>query len=455
MTAKRSLTVWGVWAVAALFYTVAIINRTSLAALGPAAQDHFSIDATTLSSFAVLQLIVYAGLQIPVGLVLDRVGPTLVLLSGGVLMLVGQTLMATVDAIPLVILARVLVGAGDACTFISVMRVLGEWFPVRQLPVVSQITALLGQAGQLVAVTPLSLAVGWLGWAGGFLGIVAVGLLVTLLGFFVLRDYPGAGTALERMRRRQGRRSRDATPSVSYSSVLTDSIPVVSAARLDPEEQRLRDIVPRLFALIRIPGIRLAFWVHFAPPFAINVFVLLWGYPFLMGGVGLDRAGAAGLLSVGVVASMIAGLVIGPLTARFAGQRVWFVIAIVLGTAGSWIAVLLHPGTPPMWLLVLMIVLMAIGGPASMVAFEVVRTHAPPSQAGVATGLVNMGGFTASLLCILLVGVSLDLQGAGSPETYSMDAFRNAFALQLPFWGLGLAMMLVELLRTRRALRNP
>ncbi|MBN9612506.1 MAG: MFS transporter, partial [Actinobacteria bacterium] len=58
---------WVVWSVALAAYVVAIINRSSLAALGPATQDHFGIDATTLSMFAVIQLIVYASLQIPVG----------------------------------------------------------------------------------------------------------------------------------------------------------------------------------------------------------------------------------------------------------------------------------------------------------------------------------------------------------------------------------------------------
>lgn len=210
MPAARPILPWVVWGVGAIAYAVAIINRSSLAALGPATQEHFGIDATTLSMFAMIQLIVYAALQIPVGTLLDRYGATALILVGGILMSVGQIVMATVADVWLAILARMLVGAGDACTFISVLRLLPEWFSLRQLPVVSQVTALIGQAGQLVSVTPLALAVAAFGWTSAFLGVAAVGVLVALLGACVLRDRPGLGTVFERMTRRVGRISRNA-----------------------------------------------------------------------------------------------------------------------------------------------------------------------------------------------------------------------------------------------------
>src|SRR6218665_1807006 len=178
MRERRTVLPWAVWGVALAAYVVAIINRSSLAALGPATQEHFGIDATTLAMFAVIQLIVYASLQVPVGVLLDRFGSTVMILSGGVLMLAGQLVMATVLDVRLAILARVLVGAGDACTFISVIRLLPEWFSLRQLPVISQMTGLVGQIGQLISVTPLALVVGGFGWATGFIGVAAVGLLV-------------------------------------------------------------------------------------------------------------------------------------------------------------------------------------------------------------------------------------------------------------------------------------
>lgn len=453
MRTARPLLPWVVWGVAALAYAIAIVNRSSLSALGPAAQEHFGIDATALSMFAMIQLVVYAGLQIPVGVLLDRLGPTSMILGGGLLMVVGQAVMATAPDVSLAILARVLVGAGDACTFISVMRLLPEWFAVRQLATVSQLTGLIGQAGQLISVTPLAMLVGAVGWAGGFLGVAATGLLVVLLGSLVLRDRPGTGTLLERLTGRAGRITRNArslatpppTGVVEAMPPATEMIPVVKEPRI-----RALGFWAQARRLLGIPGVRLAYWVHFTSPFALNAFVLLWGTPFLIGGIGLAQPAAGALLSLTVVSSMTAGLVLGPISSRFIERRVWISVGIIAAIAVCWIAVLVWPGTPPLWLLIVLLVVTPFGGPASMISFEVARSHTPRSFAGFGTGLVNTGGFTASLLVIVLIGLVLDLQGAGSPESYSLGAFKVAFAVQIPFWVGGLAMILIEMRRTKR-----
>lgn len=451
MRTAKPLLPWVVWGVAAIAYAVAVINRSSLASLGPATQEHFGIDATTLAAFPVIQLIVYAGLQIPVGVLLDRVGTTAMVLGGAVLMIIGQAAMATVADVWLAILARVLVGAGDACTFISVMRLLPEWFAVRQLPTVSQLTGLIGQAGQLVSVTPLAVLVGVAGWTNGFLSLAAVGLLVTILGAVVLRDHPGAPTLLERVIGRRGKLTRTArsladpvtTVTAAIGPPATGIIPVVKS-------RRGLSFIGRTRRMLKVPGIRLAFWLHFTSPFALNVFLLLWGTPFLTGGVGLSASEAAGLLSITVLSSMFAGLVLGPVSSRFVERRVWINFAITVAIACTWFAVFLWPGTPPMWLLITLILVMPLGGPASMIAFEVLRSHSPRSFAGFATGLVNTGGFVATLITILFIGLVLDVQGAGSPEDYSLGAFKWAFAVQIPLWVLGLTMILIESRRTKR-----
>lgn len=447
MSVKRPILPWVVWGVALLAYIMAVVNRSSLAALGPTTQNHFGIDATTLSMFAMIQLVVYAGLQIPVGKLIDRLGPTVLMLSGGMLMVVGQTAMALAGEVWIAILARVFVGAGDACTFICVMRMLPEWFSVRQLPTLSQLTSLTGQAGQLISVTPLAFVVTQFGWTTGFLGVAAVGLLVVLLGAVTLRDAPGVGTLVERMTGRMGKATRgsrslganEPTGMFMTPPPATDMIAIPRA---------LRGGTAR--GLLGIPGIRLAYWLHFTSVFSLISFLLLWGTPFLIGGAGLSQRAAAGLLSFTVIVTMVGGLLLGPLSTRFARQRVWITWSICLGILITWALTLLWPGVPPMWLIVATLVMVALGGPASMIAFEVLRSHSPRRYAGFSTGLVNTAGYTATLLVIMFIGLLLDWQGAGSPETYTPAAFKTAFAVQIPFLLLGLTLIVVEWVRTRR-----
>ena len=84
-----------------------------------------------------------------------------------------------------------------------------------------------------------------------------------------------------------------------------------------------------------------------------------------------------------------------------------------------------------------------------MIAFDHARTHNPSHRLSTATGVTNAGGFIAALIAIFLIGLALDLQGAGTPDTYSLDAFRIAFLAQVPLWLLGAAFIIIERKRTR------
>ena len=453
MRRSNTLLPWVVWGVAVFSYVVAVVNRSSLAALGPQAQSHFEIDATTLAMFPVIQLAVYAGMQIPVGMLLDRFGSSLMVLAGGAFMLVGQTLMATVTDLPLVILARILVGAGDACVFVSVMKILPEWFPIRQIPTVSQLTGLLGQAGQLVSVIPLAIAVDRFGWRSGFLGIAAVALIAMILVIVVMRDSPRDRTIAERM---LGKELKVSEAEQRYTAVtgVVAAPPATSMLPIVKQRFDLFQMVQRSRQIVAMPGVRLAFWMHFTSPFAMNVFVLLWGTPFLVGGLGVEPAAAKGMLSLTIIASSFASLVLGPVSSRFMERRVAIYTCITIAIASVWIAIMLWPGNPPVWLVFALLIIMPIGGPASMLAFEVQRSHTPKSYVGFGTGLVNTGGFIASLIVIYLIGLVLDWEGAGTPETYSLAAFKLAFAVQVPVWILGLSMVLIETRRTKGWMRR-
>ena len=129
---------WIVWIVGVAAYIVAVLQRSSLGVSGVEATERFAVSASVLSSLAVVQLAVYAALQVPVGVLLDRLGPRAMIASGGTLMALGQLTFALAPGIELAVVGRLLVGAGDAFTFISVIRLLPAWFSGRILPHLSQ-----------------------------------------------------------------------------------------------------------------------------------------------------------------------------------------------------------------------------------------------------------------------------------------------------------------------------
>jgi MFS family permease len=401
-----------VWLVALAAYAVAVFHRASLGVAAVDAQERFSAGASAVSLFLVLQLAVYAALQVPVGVALDRFGSKRMILAGAVTMAAGQLVLALATDVPTAIVARVLVGAGDAMTFISVLRVIGLWFPGRTVPLITQLTGILGQLGSIAAAYPLVALLHGTSWRTTFLGAAATGLVVGVLVLVALRDAP-SGT-----------------------------VPTPPAG--------LTDLRRSLTDTWREPGTRIGLYTHLVTQFSGTVFALLWGYPFLVVGEGRSPATAAGLLTLLVIVGMGVGPLLGRLCGRWPLRRSVLVFSILAATASMWTVVLLWPGPAPLLLLVALVVVLGTNGPGSMIGFDYARTENPVERMGSASGVVNVGGFVASLLTILAVGAVLDLLTPGASTDYSLGAFRAAFAVQYLFWAIGL----VGVLRHRRQLRE-
>ncbi|MDP5181993.1 MFS transporter [Blastococcus sp. BMG 814] len=409
--ARPSGRAYAMWAVGLLAYAVAVFHRSSLGVAAVEAQERFSAGASAVSLFLVLQLAVYAGLQVPVGVALDRFGSRRMILAGAVTMAAGQLVLALAGDVPTAVAARVLVGAGDAMTFISVLRVVSFWFPGSAAPLITQLTGILGQVGSIVAAYPLVTLLHTTSWTATFLGAAATGALVALLVLLALRDAPD-GTA------------RPAVPDLA----------------------QLRRGLADTWAE---PGTRIGLYTHLVTQFSGTVFALLWGYPFLVVGQGLSPGIAAALLTLLVLVGMGVGPALGRLCARWPLRRSVLVFGILAATASAWTLVLLWPGRAPLPLLVLLVVVLGTNGPGSMIGFDYARTENPVERQGSASGVVNVGGFVASLLTILAVGAVLDLLTPGASTAYDLDAFRAAFSVQYLFWAIGLA----GVVRHRKQLR--
>ncbi len=198
----------------------------------------------------------------------------------------------------------------------------------------------------------------------------------------------------------------------------------------------------QIAAAWREPGTRLGMWVHFTTQFPAMVFLLLWGMPFLVEAQGLSRGTAGTLLTLVVLSNMVVGLVYGQIIARHHEARTPIALGTVAATALLWASAILYPAEhTPMWLLVVLCVVLGACGPRWSASTSPGAN--PPERQGTASGIVNMGGFIASMTTLLAVGVLLDATG---------DNYRVAFASVFVLEALGVAQILR--LRRRAALRE-
>ncbi|TFD33275.1 MFS transporter [Cryobacterium cryoconiti] len=418
MNSRRS---WLIFYVGSFAYLSAVLQRSSLGIAGVAATERFGGSAALLSSLAVVQLAVYAAAQIPVGVLIDRYGARVLIITGTSLMVLGQITLAFAPDISVAVIGRILVGAGDAALFISMIRLISSWFTGRIVPQLSQWLGNIGQLGQVLSAVPLAWVLHTWGWTTTFLSAASVAVVALVVVIVVVRDQP-------------------------------------DRASIENRPNSWRSALVQLKHSFKRPGTQLGFWSHYVTQSSGTVFTLLWGFPFMVYGLGYDPSLAAAMLMVLVGAGMICGPILGILTARFPLRRSNIVLGVVTMMGTAWAAVLLWPGEPPFWLMVLLLIALGVGGPGSLIGFDFARTFNPQRNHGSANGVVNVGGFTASFVMVYLIGLLLDLQeswrvaGGAESDLYSLSSFRVAFSVQFLVVGIGVVFLLRARTRTRTKL---
>jgi len=410
---------WLTWAAGATVYLLAVFNRSTLGIAGPAAIERFGLSASQLGTFVMLQVGVYAAMQIPAGLLIDRYGPRRMLLIAALLMSVGQCGFALATRYPLALVSRGVLGCGDAMTYVSVLRLVAVWFPASRYALMASFTGFFGIAGNVLATVPLAALLPVLGWGRAF-GVAAA---LCLLFAAVL--------------------ARPGTVPPPYST----SRP----APVDDQASRLRRILQDVRSAWAEPGERLGLWVHFAAMCAPMVFLVLWGYPYLTQALGYSASGASSVLLLMVMMQLALSVVCGWVMGRWPIARVPLAFgATVCALAGLGLLVGWPGGHPPPGAVIVAALLLSLGTPGSGAAFLLARDYNPAYRMSTATGLANTGGWSATLVGVLVVGVVLD---AVEPDgVHTTVGYRWAFAGVLLITVFGLVRMIVWWRRVRGSL---
>ena len=390
---------------AAVFaYFVSVIQRSTMGVAALSATERFDTGATALSSVAAGQLAIYALMQIPAGIALDRFGARRLIIFGSLVTGLGNLVVALTEQLPLAVFGRMIVGFGDAFVFISMIRLINGWVRGPRATMLTQLFANLGQLGQIVSAIPFAYLLGIAGWSVSFGAAASLAFIASSLGLLLLRDEPGFTKQID-----------------GFEGVF----------RLFREN--LAD-----------PFTRKAFWVHFTLQSSGSVFILLWGYTFLVQGEGLSRPLASSLLSSFVFIGFFVGPILSAICVRHPASRHRLVTAVYSIIFLAWMIIILSPGVNPTWQVILLVLSIGIGGPASMVAFDYSRTSIPQLRLGTSNGIINSGGFVATFITMFLVGVALDLiqrfELSGGASLYSLASFKMAFPIQLVVMTFGILM---------------
>jgi MFS family permease len=358
------------------------------------------VSAVVLGNLSAVYFYAYAGLQLPVGVLVDRFGPRRLLSGGLAVCAAGTALFALAEDIGAAYLGRLLVGGGAAFGFVGGLKLATTWLAPRHFALASGLLMMSGMLGGILGQAPLAAVVELTGWRPALLASAVAGLVLAAATWWVVRDSPG-----------------DPAPEPGR-----DAIGLRTLARAVLDRQNL------LLALVL--GAMTAPLLGFAG---------LWGVAWLMQVHGMSRPEAAGFASLLLLGWAAGSPLAGALGERLGRRKRPLMATIALGGAGLGVALWL-PAPPPLVLGTLFVLCGACFG-TMVLGFAVARDNNPPATQGAAFGFLNAAVVGSGALFQPLVGWLLDLgwDGAlvdGAP-VYDAGTYQGAFASLLVFLALG------------------
>lgn len=177
--------------VAALFYCYEFVLRIIPGALQTELSAAFGhISATTFGQISALYYFAYSPMQMPVGMLMDRFGPRRLLTFACVCCTIGSWMFTLTYSMFLVSAGRFLVGFGSSFAFVGVLSLAIHWLPRRYFSLVAGLITTLGMLGLVygeIKITEWSVRVGW---ENVLLIIALMGLVLSVLMLFIVRDGP-------------------------------------------------------------------------------------------------------------------------------------------------------------------------------------------------------------------------------------------------------------------------
>ena len=383
---------WLGWAALAAGFYLVNIQRLSTAVLSEAFTAAFVLSAAQLGTLHAAFFAVYAVLQLPTGIVVDRYGSRLTASVGMLTVAAGSLVMATAGGFTVAIIARLLIGAGASVIFIAILRYAASWFPPQRFATVTGMTAGVAGLGAISAATPLAVLVGTVGVTRSF-EFAAVGAVTVAVAIWVLV-----------------RRGTAETPDRPVDVV---------------------GIRAQLRTLVGDPEQWLLSLVFFAGNGTTVTIMGLWGVPYLVAVYGLSVADASVYTLIGSVGILIGGPTLGWLSDRL-GMRLRPMI-VGLALTASALAVIPLLGQPPLWAIAAVYAVVGASIGVSLLSMTAIKERYPPSAAGVATAAVNTWGFVGATVLPVAMGIAVDRYRTGAivggSVVYTPMGYRIAFAI--------------------------
>lgn len=186
---------WGIGALLGAGVLVNYIDRIGLSVAAPQIKEMFALTPVELGLLFSAFAWSYSLLQIPVGMVMDRFGPTRVGRWGAFLWGVASIITAFSSGFAGIFAARILLGIAEAPAFPVSAKATGYWFPRHERGLATAMFDAAAKFSNVIGVPLVAVVIVAFGWRWGF-GLTALLSFTYFFAFYFFYRDPSADTKL-------------------------------------------------------------------------------------------------------------------------------------------------------------------------------------------------------------------------------------------------------------------
>ena len=171
-----------------ILYFFSIFHRVGTASIAGNLVSDFNTDNSVLGLMSGMYFYSYAVAQIPVGIMLDKIGSRKTLIVLGLVASLGNLLFSLSPSVPVLALGRGLIGFGVGGFYVSALKALAVNYNPKRYATLTGVLTSIGHIGAIAASSPLALLTLALGWRESFLIIFFLMFLFVVVSWFVTKD---------------------------------------------------------------------------------------------------------------------------------------------------------------------------------------------------------------------------------------------------------------------------
>jgi sugar phosphate permease len=378
---------------ASLFYVYDYFIQVAPSVMAQQLMHDFAITASGLGILGSCFYYSYTIMQIPAGMMLDRVGARKLLTFAVFISACGVTLFGVTHSFALAGFARFLIGFGSAFSFIGALFLVSRWFAHRHFAFIAGLIQMGGCLGSVFGLAPLALFINDFGWRHAMVVIGVCTFILTVVFWLLIRD---------------GHPSQQAQHLTKFSS----------------EWRRFKYVMRKS----QVWWIALCGFLSWVPVATVGA---LWGTVYLMEIYGISNVQAGRMCSLFWIGLGLGSPFVGWFSYYIQKRVKPLVICFIIGILSS--LVLIEATLFPAWAVGIALLLLGISASVQSLSFGIIKDVVPANVFGTASGINNMAAIIGGAIAQMSVGFMLNWLWNGyrlhGVPVYTVGNFKMAFLI--------------------------